>query len=183
MLLASSALVRGARLVMLTFGLLALGNAAQANCDANGNITGANTATIVLGSAGCATAPGIISATVVSGATITAAGTGVASVASPGWAVTNQGSITATGNAVTGNVTFTLTNSGAIAAGLSGALVGGGSTVVNSIGGTITGGFIGLSISANGGSTSGGPRASTTPERLPAPGASTTPSSSAWAAR
>jgi uncharacterized protein with beta-barrel porin domain len=153
--LASPALERGTRLVVLTFGLLALGNAAQANCDANGNITGANTATIVLGSAGCATAPGILSATVVSGATITAAGTGVASVASPGWAVTNQGSITATGNAVTGNVTFTLTNSGAIAAGLSGALVGGGSTVVNSIGGTITGGFIGLS--ANGGSTSGGP--------------------------
>jgi autotransporter-associated beta strand protein len=144
------------RAVMLTIALLAFGNAAQANCDANGIITGANGA-IVLGSAGCATAPGVTSATVVTGATVTAAGVGVTSVASPGWAVTNQGTITATGNGITGNVSFTLTNSGAINAGSSGALLGGGSTVVNSIGGTITGAFTGLSISANGGSTSGGP--------------------------
>ena len=48
----------GARLVMVAIALLALGNAAQANCDANGIITGANGA-IVLGVAGCATAPGI----------------------------------------------------------------------------------------------------------------------------
>ena len=144
------------RAVMLAIALLALGNSAHASCDANGIITGVN-GPIVLGTAGCATDPGIISATVVSGATVTAAGTGVASVASPGWAVTNQGTITATGNAVTGDVSFTLTNSGAMTAGLSGALLGGGSTVVNSVGGTITGDFTGLSISANGGSTSGGP--------------------------
>ena len=149
---------REARLLLVAIAFLALGNAAQANCDANGIITGANGA-IVLGTAGCATAPGITSATVVSGATVTAAaGTGVASVASPGWAVTNLGTITATtGNAVTGDVSFTLTNSGAITAGSSGALLGGGSTVVNSVGNTIAGAFTGLSISANGGSTSGGP--------------------------
>ena len=144
------------RTVMLAIALLALGNAAQASCDANGNITGVNAATIVLGTAGCATAPGVTSATVVSGATVTAAGTGVASVASPDWAVTNHGSITVTGNAVTGDVSFTLTNSGTMSAGLSGALLGGGSTVVNSVGGTITGKFTGLSISANGGSIVGG---------------------------
>ena len=142
---------------MLAIALLALSNAAKANCDPNGIISGVNNITIVLGSAGCADAPGNTSATVVSGATVTAPGTGIASVASPGWAVTNQGTITATGNAVTGDVSFTLTNSGTITAGLSGALVGGGSTVVNSIGSTITAGFVGLSISANGGSTSGGP--------------------------
>ena len=89
--------------------MLALSNAAKANCAPDGTISGANGA-IVLGSAGCADAPGITSATVVSGATVTAAGTGVASVASPGWAVTYQGTITATGNAVTGDVSFTLTN-------------------------------------------------------------------------
>jgi hypothetical protein len=110
------------RAVMLPIALLALGNAAQATCDGDGNITGANVATIVLGSGGCATNPGITSATVVSGATVIAAGTGVASVASPGWTVTNQGTITATGNSVTGDVSFTLTNSGTMTAGLSGAL-------------------------------------------------------------
>lgn len=58
--------------------------------------------------AGCATNPGVMSGTVVSSATVTAPGVGVTSVASPGWAVTNQGTITAGGNAVTGNVAFTL---------------------------------------------------------------------------
>jgi hypothetical protein len=53
------------RAVMLPIALLALGSAAQANCDANGIITGANGA-VVLGSAGCADAPGNTSATVVS---------------------------------------------------------------------------------------------------------------------
>jgi uncharacterized protein with beta-barrel porin domain len=145
------------RAVMPAISLLALGNPAHATCDANGIITGANGA-IALNMAGCATAPGVMSATVVSGGTVTAAtGDGVTSVASPGWAVTNQGTITATGNAVTGDVSFTLTNSGAMTAGSSGALIGGGSTVVNLAGGTITGDFTGLSISANGGSTSGGP--------------------------
>ena len=144
------------RAVIPAVALLAIGNAAQASCDLNGIITGVNGA-IVLGSAGCATAPGITSGTVVGGATVTAGGTGITSVASPGWAVTNQGTITATGNALTGDVSFTLTNSGVMSAGLSGALLGGGSTVVNSIGGTITGDFTGLSISANGGSLSGGP--------------------------
>jgi autotransporter-associated beta strand protein len=144
------------RAAILAVALLALGNAAHATCDANGVITGANGA-IVLGSAGCATNPGVTSATVVSGATVTAAGTGITSVASPGWTVTNQGIITATGNALTGDVSFTLMNSGMMTAGSSGALLGGGSTVINSIGGTITGAFTGLSISANGGSTSGGP--------------------------
>ena len=114
-----------ARAVMLAFVLLVFGNEAQANCDQNGIITGPNAA-IVLGSGGCADAPGNTSAIVVNGATVTSAGTGIASVASPGWAVTNQGTITATGNAVTGDVSFTLTNSGTITAGLSGALVGGG---------------------------------------------------------
>ena len=154
--LVAAAMPAAVRAVMLAVGLLALGNPAQATCDSNGIITGANGAT-VLGSAGCATAPGITSATVVSGATVTAAGTGITSVATPGWSVTNQGTITATGNALTGDVSFTLMNSGLMTAGLSGALLGGGSTVINSIGGTITGAFTGLSISANGGSTSGGP--------------------------
>ena len=141
----------------MAIALLALGNSAHATCDANGIITGAN-GPIVLGTAGCATNPGVMSGTVVSSATVTAAaGIGVASVASPGWAVTNQGTITASGNAVTGDVSFTLTNSGVITAGSSGALMGGGSTVINSVGATITGNFTGLSISANGGSTSGGP--------------------------
>ena len=144
------------RAVMLAIALLALSNPAQATCDANGIITGANGA-IVLGTAGCATNPGVMSGTVVSGATVTSAGTGVTSVASPGWSVANQGTITAAGNAVTGNVAFILTNSGTMTAGSSGALLGGGSTVVNAIGATITGAFTGLSISANGGSTSGGP--------------------------
>ena len=144
------------RAVMLAIALLALSNPAQATCDASGIITGANGA-IVLGTAGCATNPGVMSGNVVSGATVTSAGTGVTSVASPGWAVVNQGTITAAGNAVTGNVAFILTNSGTMTAGLSGALLGGGSTVVNAIGATITGAFTGLSISANGGSTSGGP--------------------------
>ena len=142
--------------VMLAIVLLALGNSAHASCDANGIITGAN-GPIVLGTAGCATNPGVMSGTVVSGGTVTASGVGVTSVASPGWAVTNQGTITAGGNGVTGDVSFTLSNTGMITAGSSGALIGGGSTVINSVGGTITGNFTGLSISANGGSTSGGP--------------------------
>ena len=113
---------------------------------------------IVLGTAGCATNPGVVSGTVDSSAAVAAPGsTGVTSVASPGWAVTNHGIITAGGNGVTGDALFTLTNSGVITAGDSGALIGGGSTVINSIGGTITGDFTGLSISANGGSTTGGP--------------------------
>ena len=145
------------RAVMLAITLLAFGNSAHATCDANGIITGAN-GPIVLGTAGCATNPGVVSGTVDSSATVAAPGsTGVTSVASPGWAVTNHGIITAGGNGVTGDALFTLTNSGMITAGDSGALIGGGSTVINSIGGTITGDFTGLSISANGGSTSGGP--------------------------
>ena len=144
---------RGATLAIT---LLAFGGSAHAACDAMGFITGAN-GPIVLGTAGCATNPGVMSGTVISGATVAAPGTGVASVASPGWAVTNQGIIAADGNGVTGDASFTLTNSGMITAGSSGALIGGGSTVINSIGGTIAGGFTGLSISDNGGSTSGGP--------------------------
>jgi hypothetical protein len=144
------------RAVMLAITLLAFGNSAHATCDADGSITGVN-GPIVLGTAGCATAPSVTSATVVGGATVTSGGAGVASVASPGWAVTNHGTITAGGNGVTGDASFALTNSGMITAGDSGALIGGGSTVVNSFGGTIAGGFTGLSISDNGGSTSGGP--------------------------
>jgi outer membrane autotransporter protein len=144
------------RAVMLAITLLAFGNSAHATCDADGSITGAN-GPIVLGTAGCATAPGVTSGTVGGGATVTSGGTGVASVASPAWAVTNQGTITADGNGVTGDASFALTNSGMITAGDSGALIGGGSTVINSIGATITGDFTGLSISANGGSTTGGP--------------------------
>jgi outer membrane autotransporter protein len=142
---------------MLAITLLAFGNSAHAACDADGFISGAN-GPIVLGTAGCATNPGVVSGTVDSSATVAAPGsTGVTSVASPGWAVTNHGIITAGGNGVTGDAFFTLTNSGVITAGDSGALIGGGSTVVNSVGGTIAGDFTGLSISANGGSTSGGP--------------------------
>ena len=142
---------------MLAITLLAFGNSAHATCDADGFITGAN-GPIVLGTAGCATNPGVVSGTVDSSAAVAAPGsTGVTSVASPGWAVTNHGIITAGGNGVTGDALFTLTNSGMITAGYSGALIGGGSTVINSIGGTITGDFTGLSISANGGSTTGGP--------------------------
>jgi uncharacterized protein with beta-barrel porin domain len=150
--------VTAVRAAMPAIALLALGSAAHATCDANGIITGAN-GPIVLGTAGCATNPGVMSGTVVGGATVTSPGTGITSPIAPGWAVTNQGTITATGNAVTGDVSFTLTNSGVMTAGTSGALLGGGSTVVNLVGGTITGGFDGLSISANGGSTSGGPSA------------------------
>jgi autotransporter-associated beta strand protein len=142
--------------VVLATALLAFGNTAHATCYPNGTIDGANGA-IVLGSAGCADASGK-SATVVTGATVTSAGTGVTSpAATPGWALMNQGIITANGNAVTGGESFALTNSGTTTAGLSGALLGGGSTVINSVGGTISGGFTGLSISANGGSASGGP--------------------------
>jgi outer membrane autotransporter protein len=142
---------------MLAITLLAFGNSAHATCDADGSITGAN-GPIVLGTAGCATNPGVMSGTVDSGAAVAAPGsTGVTSVASPSWAVTNHGTITADGNGVTGDASFRLTNSGMITAGDSGALIGGGSTVVNSFGGTIAGGFTGLSISGNGGSTSGGP--------------------------
>jgi outer membrane autotransporter protein len=144
------------RAVVLPIALLGVGNEALADCSPDGLITGANGA-IVLGSGGCADAPGNTSATVVGSATITSPGTGITSVASPGWAVTNQGTITATGNAVSGDVSFTLTNSGTMTAGLSGAVLGGGSTVVNTVGATITAGFVGLSISANGGSTAGGP--------------------------
>jgi outer membrane autotransporter protein len=142
---------------MLAITLLAFGNSAHATCDANGFITGDNSA-IILGTAGCATAPSVTSATVVGGAMVTSGGTGVASVASPGWALINHGTITAGGNGVTGDASFTLNNNGTITAiGDSGALIGGDSTVINSIGGTIAGGFTGLSISDNGGSTSGGP--------------------------
>ena len=75
-----------------------------------------------------------MSGTVDSSAAVAAPGsTGVTSVASPGWAVTNHGIITAGGNGVTGDALFTLTNSGVITAGDSGALIGGGSTVINSI--------------------------------------------------
>src|ERR1700722_9085993 len=145
------------RAVMLAITLLAFGNSAHATCDADGFISGAN-GPIVLGTAGCATNPGVVSGTVDSSAAVAAPGsTGVTSVASPGWAVTNHGIITAGGNGDTGEAFFTLTNSGVITAGDSGALIGGGSTVVNSVGGTIAGDFTGLSISANGGSTSGGP--------------------------
>ena len=143
--------------MMLAITLLAFGNSAHATCDADGFISGAN-GPIVLGTAGCATNPGVVSGTVDSSAAVAAPGsTGVTSVASPGWAVTNHGIIMAGGNGVTGDALFTLTNSGMITAGSSGALIGGGSTVINSIGGTITGDFTGLSISANGGSTTGGP--------------------------
>jgi len=141
---------------MLAITLLAFGKSAHAACDANGFITGAN-GPIVLGTAGCATDLGVMSGTVESGAAVAAPGTGVTSVASPGWSVANHGTITAGGNGVTGDVSFTLTNSGTITAGSSGALIGGGSTVINSVGGTITGDFTGLSISDNGGSVSGGP--------------------------
>ena len=144
------------RAVMLATILLAFGDSAHAACDAMGFITGAN-GPIVLGTAGCATNPGVMSGTIESAATVAAPGTGVASVASPGWTVTNQGIITAGGNGITGDVSFTLKNSGTITAGDSGALIGGGSTVINLVGGTITGDFTGLSISDNGGSTSGGP--------------------------
>ena len=144
------------RAVMPLIALLAFGDSAHAACDAMGFITGAN-GPIVLGTAGCATNPGVMSGTVISGTTVASPGTGVASVASPGWALTNQGIITAGGNGVTGDASFALTNSGMITAGSSGALIGGGSTVINSIGGSIAGGFTGLSISDNGGSTSGGP--------------------------
>jgi outer membrane autotransporter protein len=160
----NTALGRIVAIVMPTSGLavtlvitfLAFGNTAHAACDANGFITDAN-GPIVLGTGGCATAPGVTSAIVVGGATITSGGTGVASVTSPGWALTNHGAIIATGDAITGDVTFTLMNSGSVTAGLSGALLGGGANVINSIGGTIAGGFTGLSISDNGGSVSGGP--------------------------
>src|SRR5437660_1213886 len=84
--------VTAVRTVMPAIALLALGNAARAACDANGVITGANGA-IVLGTAGCATNPGVMSGTVVSGATVTSAGTGITSPVAPGWAVTNQGTI------------------------------------------------------------------------------------------
>jgi hypothetical protein len=144
------------RAATLAITLLAFANSAHAACDANGVITGDNTA-IELGSSGCATAPGVMSGTVDSGATVVAPGDGVTSVTSPGWTVTNHGTITAGGNGVTGDASFALTNSGMITAGDSGTLIGGGSTVINSIGGTITGDFTGLSISANGGSTTGGP--------------------------
>ena len=145
------------RAVTLAITLLAFGKSAHATCDADGSITGAN-GPIVLGTAGCATNPGVMSGTVESGAAVAAPGsTGVTSVASPGWSVANHGIITAGGNGVTGDVSFTLTNSGMITAGDSGALIGGGSTVINSVGGTIAGEFTGLSISDNGGSVSGGP--------------------------
>lgn len=79
-LLASTALTRLvapvlAVPVVLTTALLALGNAAHATCQPNGIIDGANSA-IVLGVAGCADASGN-TATVVTGATVTSAGTGV----------------------------------------------------------------------------------------------------------
>ena len=54
--LAAALMPAAVRAVMLPIALLALGNAAQANCDGDGNITGANVATIVLGSGGCADA-------------------------------------------------------------------------------------------------------------------------------
>ena len=51
------------RAVMLAIALLAFGNSAHATCDADGFITGAN-GPIVLGTAGCATNPGVMSGTV-----------------------------------------------------------------------------------------------------------------------
>ena len=59
------------RAVMLAITLLAFGNSAHATCDANGFITGAN-GPIVLGTAGCATNPGVVSGTVDSSATVAA---------------------------------------------------------------------------------------------------------------
>ena len=144
------------RAVILAITLFAVGDSAHAACDVDGVITGVN-GPIVLGTAGCATNPGVMSGTVESGAEVASPGTGVTSVVSPGWAVTNHGTIAADGNGITGDVSFTLKNFGTITSGDSGALIGGGSTVINSVNGTITGGFTGLSISANGGSTSGGP--------------------------
>ncbi len=76
--------VTAVRAVRPAIALLALGKTAHATCNADGTITGTNSATITLGSPGCATASGM-SATVVSGATVTpASGVGVTTVPGPG---------------------------------------------------------------------------------------------------
>ena len=170
--------------VMLAVGSIVLSNPAQAaGCDASGNITGANGA-ITLGFGVCPAAPGVVpSATVVSGATVTSGGTGVAAPASPGWAVTNQGAITATGNAVTGDVLFTLTNSGSMTAGAQAARCWAAARPSST---RLAARSLAASPAFRSAPTEAPPVAdlplSTMPERSPAAAASMTPSSWAWAA-
>lgn len=101
---------------------------AFAGCDPFGIITGSNFATITLGILGCAINPPDVtnSAIVVPGASIITAGNGI--VGSPGipWNLANFGQITSTN--------------------ISGALLGGGVTVINGVTGVIEGAFTGLSL-------------------------------------
>lgn len=167
--------------VLIIFGLL--NQMAWATCAADGSITGSN-GPLVLGSGGCAAFSTIANidaaASVInlSGDALTAPTTdwnitnnGVISASGSGISMQNGGSITNSagasitssgGNAISsfggGVPQITLENFGTISTtGDSGALLLGGATVINHVGGLIQGGFDGLLISSDGPNPSGGP--------------------------
>jgi hypothetical protein len=130
----SPCLSAGAWLFALVAGWLAPSLQARANCDAGGNITGAN-GSIVLGVSGCATASS--SATVAAAASVANGISG----GNASWTVVNAGSLDSGGTTVSLFAGGGLTNAagGSITSGNDDVLISGGAGIVNNAG-TITAG-------------------------------------------